>query len=1074
MNHQSLSTKHSLVNFFLLLVLLFSCSLLLCLPAQAQVSAGGQPYSFGAAGEWLTPTTALPEASMPAIDMDALLLEDELLDDKNSAYRFGQELPVNLHLNNSGLWETLPNGDRVWRLKIYAKKAKSINLLYNQFYMPNGATLHLYNQDGSYLLGAFNDANNKPYNKFSTGLIMGDVTILEYYEPLAVAEQGVLSIETVVHGYRGFFSLEKGYGDSGSCNNNVNCPEGSDWVDQINSSAMILEGGFRSCSGAMITNARQDCTPYFLTANHCMGSISSVEQWLFMFNYQSPSCDNADGPLNQTVSGCFVRAFNSDSDFSLVELSIPPPPDYLVFLSGFSAENTPAQNTTGIHHPAGDIKKISFDYDAAVNNGSYWDVSEWEDGTTESGSSGSPLYDENKRIIGQLYGGVASCTNIDYDTYGKVAASWNNGTSASSRLKDWLDPDDSNTLVVDGRYCSAVDFDNDASVLQVTYPPAIICEAGTIIPEVLIRNTGNEPLTSLELHIQFDGTVLPAINWEGYLTILQSTSVTLPGFLPTPGQHTITVSLNNPNGVPDENPSNNTLEYTFDFITGSSLQVNIQTDDYGEETSFDISNAQGDVLYENGDLDGNSDLLFDICLPAGCYTFTIYDEYGDGICCAFGNGNYNVMVGDEIVANGSEFEVSESSEFCIESEESFNANFSANFTDICAGQATQFIAYSGAATSYEWTFEGGTPATSTNATPNVVYNESGTYTVSLTVSNGTDTQTQTETAYISVAAELNALSTVNNTTTPTAQNGSITVELQNGAAPYSYQWSITAPNNPTLSNIGMGLYSVTVVDANGCYGEFYFEMVSDVSEVVANVNLSSNTICANTPIQFNGQSSNTAQTWHWFFPGGDPLESTKPDPQVIYNNPGSYDVTLIVVDVFGFTDTLQLNNYVVIPEANALSFNTQASLLFQENGRATVYPADATSTFTYLWSDGQNNSTADNLAPGLYTVTVTNNEHCQSVGEVEVGTTVDNFYGLAVYPNPAYNEVNIYNVNPEEEPVLVEIYNVAGQKIHYFDLAQGANQFNFQNTDLSTGIYLLRFIIGEEKCWRTKVFFIND
>ncbi|MDB4859654.1 dockerin type I repeat-containing protein, partial [Candidatus Marinimicrobia bacterium] len=86
-----------------------------------------------------------------------------------------------------------------------------------------------------------------------------------------------------------------------------------------------------------------------------------------------------------------------------------------------------------------------FDYDNASNSGNFWDIDSWDDGTTEPGSSGSPLFDGiSHRIIGQLYGGVASCTNFGYDTYGKTSVSWNLG------LNEYLDPNNLGVNYIDG------------------------------------------------------------------------------------------------------------------------------------------------------------------------------------------------------------------------------------------------------------------------------------------------------------------------------------------------------------------------------------------------------------------------------------------------------------------------------------------------------------------------------------------------------------------------------------------------------------------------------------------------
>ena len=205
---------------------------------------------------------------------------------------------------------------------------------------------------------------------------------------------------------------------------------------------ILTSGGSRICTGSLVNNASQDLTPYFLTANHCLGGNNS---WIFMFNYESPSCSNQNGPTNMTLSGSSLLANSSSSDVALLLLNESPPENYNVHFAGWDVSGNTPSIPVGIHHPSGDIKKISFDYDNASNSGNYWDVDSWDDGTTEPGSSGSPLFDgQTHRIIGQLYGGVASCTNFGYDTYGKTSVSWNLG------LSEYLDPNNLGLNFIDG------------------------------------------------------------------------------------------------------------------------------------------------------------------------------------------------------------------------------------------------------------------------------------------------------------------------------------------------------------------------------------------------------------------------------------------------------------------------------------------------------------------------------------------------------------------------------------------------------------------------------------------------
>lgn len=443
--------------------------LIMIQPVQAQISKESTPPSFNN-----SVTNTIPTVITADVNVAALLAEDELEVGKDIPLRFGYPFDVRYDLDNSGQWEVLPNGDRIWRLRIESPGAYSINLIYAAFWLPEGAKLFIYNEDHSHVIGAFTSDNNKDHGQFSTQPVKGEVSILEYYEPVEVAGRGIIDIERIVHAYRNMFSWDtfkdsKGFGSSGSCNNNVRCPEGDPWDNQIRSTAMvILSGGSRWCSGSMVNNVRQDLTPYFLTAEHCMGSSNT---WIIMFNYESPSCDNIDGPTWMTISGTTYRASNTFSDFGLVELSSEPPETYNVYYAGWSAVDTPADSCIAIHHPSGDIKKISFDYGTVTStsylgtssgNNSHWRIGNWEDGTTEGGSSGSQLINREGKIIGQLHGGYASCTSITADWYGKFSQSWNYGGSASTRLKDWLDPDNTGVSELDGK---------DAARTSITHTP---------------------------------------------------------------------------------------------------------------------------------------------------------------------------------------------------------------------------------------------------------------------------------------------------------------------------------------------------------------------------------------------------------------------------------------------------------------------------------------------------------------------------------------------------------------------------------------------------------------------------
>jgi len=140
------------------------------------LSEGGEPYSLGKSSL----NKDIPVFSTPSIDLNRVRLEDEV-NDKDSAipYRFGIEHKVAITMKNAGKWETLANGDRLWRMSIQAPDAKSINLVYNDFYLPIGSQLYLNNEGYEQILGAFTLKNNKKDRSFATAFVYGEKTYIE-------------------------------------------------------------------------------------------------------------------------------------------------------------------------------------------------------------------------------------------------------------------------------------------------------------------------------------------------------------------------------------------------------------------------------------------------------------------------------------------------------------------------------------------------------------------------------------------------------------------------------------------------------------------------------------------------------------------------------------------------------------------------------------------------------------------------------------------------------------------------------------------------------------------------------
>ncbi|MDH3283170.1 MAG: choice-of-anchor J domain-containing protein [Acidobacteriota bacterium] len=429
---------------------------LLCGGAAAESRSPGTPRSFDHEG--LRSRAELPVFELPAVDLDALVAEDAIaatLLDK--PLRIGFPMKADVEPSRLGLWEPLPDDDRLWRLRVRTRQALWVVLGFGTFRPPPGAELYVYDEGGSRVLGPFTAENVRPDGQLWMPPIEGDVLVVEIFWPAALA--GVspnVHLGTVTHGYKPFGRIGKHHtgndGDSGSCNNDVNCPEGDPWQSEKDGVVNMLSGsGGQICTASLITNTNQDCRNLVLTADHCGLTPAST---VFQFNYQRPGCNSGNAPTNEVVTGSTRLASYGPSDMQLLEMTNDPDGAWNVFYNGWSRDTTAPTSSTGIHHPRGDVKKITFNDDPLIDGQNYgpdhWRITEWEDGTTEGGSSGSPLFDQNHRIVGQLHGGTASCSSITWDEYGKVDVSWDGGGTSSSRLRDWLDPSNTGALTADG------------------------------------------------------------------------------------------------------------------------------------------------------------------------------------------------------------------------------------------------------------------------------------------------------------------------------------------------------------------------------------------------------------------------------------------------------------------------------------------------------------------------------------------------------------------------------------------------------------------------------------------------
>ena len=404
------------------------------------------------------------EISMPSIDTQKLIEEDNSYRGQKPL-RYGARSILDIDPNELGDLYITDEGKRIWRLAIRSENAYNMRIFLDNFILSESARLFFYNESYEDIYGAYTINNNSIDNTFSSPLVKGEVIIIEYNDNA----DGPISfnISSIVHDYKNFYSM---IDRDRNCGTNVNCDEASAYENQINSVAW-LDLGWGICSGGMVNNTNQDLTPYFLTADHCVDG-SNPNNYRFYFNYETSGCSGNSAQAGEYAYSSEIksRSYGMDPDHALLLINDEIEEDWEVYYAGWNVTDISydsfatidVADGVGISHPSGAPKKISFSEGIAVTsnwNGTnetttgptHW-VIHWESGGTEGGSSGSPMFDSNKRVIGPLSGGpdVACESSDDYALYGRLSVAWEMG------VDDYLDPAGTGQRWINGTYIPIV------------------------------------------------------------------------------------------------------------------------------------------------------------------------------------------------------------------------------------------------------------------------------------------------------------------------------------------------------------------------------------------------------------------------------------------------------------------------------------------------------------------------------------------------------------------------------------------------------------------------------------------
>jgi hypothetical protein len=377
----------------------------------------------------------------------------------------------------------------VWHVHVLSPGAYSLGLVFGKYALLPGVKLFVYNPGQQNVKGAFTSGNNKASGVFPVGHIPGEELLIELQVPAGMADYGELELQALSHAFlnTGFKSTTADcpageFACSQICEIDVNCSEGDAW-GRVKPSVVRVYTTTNWCTGVLVNNTSYDGSPYIITAEHCLNNQYYADRSVFQFNYESAVCFGEDGPLDMSISAAEYLTHGDSIDFSLVKLSSIPPPSFEVYYAGWDRSEFQTNSTVTIHHPFGDVKKISIDEQVPsipaqpgdvpysgledYHYYSFWWIRQWATGSTEGGSSGGPLFNQARRVIGTLSGGNAACgDSIGYDSdterviynpapnyddyFTRFGMAWDHEEAKGNALKPWLDSVNLDPSTLDG------------------------------------------------------------------------------------------------------------------------------------------------------------------------------------------------------------------------------------------------------------------------------------------------------------------------------------------------------------------------------------------------------------------------------------------------------------------------------------------------------------------------------------------------------------------------------------------------------------------------------------------------
>jgi hypothetical protein len=409
------------------------------------------------------------DVRLAALDREGLLAEDELRWRPRGIERIGvvrelsQAVVVSGGSASHGRWRELASGGRLWTVTIESPAAEAIRLHLEQLMLPAGTEIIVYDiRDPQEAYGPYDVGYLHGQSHLWTESVFASAIALECYVPEGTSVKDVaFHVHEIAHMYVNPLDLLQP--EEFACHNDVACyPAWADLATAIAGIGTIGSVGVVWCSGALMNDLDGETVEeYFMTANHCLsgsttvlGTQAQANTLEFYWLYQTASCPPSPTPMPPPPNPATVPRTGGGADLLSIQTMLNGSehaflrirnavPGGLALVGWTTGSPGGSDTLTGIHHPDGTHKRISFgslDENSDVN---FWEV-EWTDGTTEPGSSGSPLLNPSGLLIGQLRGGPAVCPpNGCCDYYGRFNVTYGS-------IRPWLEM--GGTINVNGAY----------------------------------------------------------------------------------------------------------------------------------------------------------------------------------------------------------------------------------------------------------------------------------------------------------------------------------------------------------------------------------------------------------------------------------------------------------------------------------------------------------------------------------------------------------------------------------------------------------------------------------------------